>query len=158
MKLYIDIDGVLLTTKSTQRPKYAVEFIDYIVSNFDCYWLTSHCKEGNITYLIQYLSAYYELETIEKCKRISPTSWKTAKTEAVDFNSDFYWLDDYVFEFEKNVLERNCCLDRWIRVNLNNEDELKYIMIRLKSHGIIDAENITWKYKEEYNAKAQLRS
>ena len=31
-KLYIDIDGVLLTNKNTQRPQYAVEFIDYITN------------------------------------------------------------------------------------------------------------------------------
>ena len=34
-KLYIDIDGVLLTIKNTQQPQYAVEFIDYIMSAFD---------------------------------------------------------------------------------------------------------------------------
>ena len=133
VKLYIDIDGVLLTTKRTQRPKYAVEFIDYIVSNFDCYWLTSHCKEGNITYLIQYLSDYYGSETIKKCKRISPTSWKTAKTEAIDFNSDFYWLDDYVFEFEKNVLKpfNNYC-DKLDKMQKESDQKFEKAMKKLK--------------------------
>ena len=127
-RLYIDIDGVLLTNKHTQRPHYAVEFIDYVTSTFDCYWLTSHCKEGenSIKPLLQYLSRYYDEETIEKLKTIKPTSWETAKTEAIDFNSDFYWLDDYVFEFEKKILERQHKLDRWIEVDLSNINELKH--------------------------------
>lgn len=128
-KLYIDIDGVLLTIKHTQRPQYAVEFIDYVTSTFDCYWLTSHCKEGekSIKPLLQYLSRYYDEGTIEKLKRIKPTSWETTKTEAIDFDSDFYWVDDYVFDFEKKILERQHKLDRWIEVDLSNINELKYI-------------------------------
>ena len=94
-KLYIDTDGVLLTIKNTQRPQYAVEFIDYITSAFDCYWLTSHCKEGNNLHLLQYLSPYYDDKTIDKLKKIKPTSWVNAKVEAIDIHSDFYWLDDY---------------------------------------------------------------
>ena len=126
-RLYIDIDGVLLTNKNTQRPQYAVEFIDYITSTFDCYWLTSHCKEGNSTYLLQYTSLYYDENTIEKLKKIKPTSWLTAKTEAIDLDSDFYWLDDYVFEFEKKVLKEYRKYERWIEVNLSQENELKRI-------------------------------
>ena len=126
-KLYIDIDGVLLTNKNTQRPQYAVEFIDYITSTFDCYWLTSHCKEGNPTYLLQYISLYYDESTIEKLKMIKLTSWFTAKTEAIDFDSDFYWLDDFVFEFEKKVLIEYHKFERWIKVNLSQENELKRI-------------------------------
>lgn len=139
-KLYIDIDGVLLTIKNTQRPQYAVEFIDYITSSFDCYWLTSHCKERNTVFLLQYLSMYYDDETIAKLKRIKPTSWVNAKMEAIDIYSDFYWLDDYIFEFEKEKLEEYHLLDRWIVVNLDQENELKCIEkilkhIELEIHG-----------------------
>ena len=126
-KLYIDIDGVLLTIKNTQRPQYAVEFIDYITSAFDCYWLTSHCKEDNNLHLLQYLSSYYDESTIEKLKMIKLTSWFTAKTETIDFDSDFYWLDDFVFEFEKKVLIEYHKFERWIKVNLSQENELKRI-------------------------------
>ena len=132
-KLYIDIDGVLLTIKKTQQPQYAVEFIDYITSAFDCYWLTSHCKEGNNLHLLQYLSPYYDDKTIDKLKKIKPTSWVNAKIEAIDIHSDFYWLDDYVFQFEKEILEGFSIIDRLIEVNLNYENELKYIKELLQS-------------------------
>ncbi len=126
-KLYIDIDGVLLTIKNTQRPHYAVEFIDYITSAFDCYWLTSHCKEGDTKRLIQYLSTYYDAKTIKKLEKIKPTSWINAKIEVIDIHSDFYWLDDYVFDFEKEKLEGFYVIDRLIEVNLNYKNELKRI-------------------------------
>lgn len=137
-KLYIDIDGVLLTIKNTQRPQYAVEFIDYITSTFDCYWLTSHCKEGDTKHLIQYLSTYYDAKTIEKLKKIKPTSWVNAKVEAIDIHSDFYWLDDYVFDFEKRVLKGFYKIDRLIEVNLNYENELKHIKELLESKQAYD--------------------
>lgn len=132
-KLYIDIDGVLLTIKKTQRPQYAVEFIDYITSTFDCYWLTSHCKEGNNLHLLQYLSSYYDDKTIDKLKKIKPTSWINAKVEAIDIHSDFYWLDDYVFQFEKEILKGFYKINRLIEVNLNYENELKHIKELLES-------------------------
>ena len=52
-KLYIDIDGVLLTIKNTQQPPFAIEFIDFITSIFDCYWLTTHCKTGDNYHILQ---------------------------------------------------------------------------------------------------------
>ena len=132
-KLYIDIDGVLLTIKNTQQPPFAVEFIDFITSSFDCYWLTTHCKAGDNYHIIQYLSPYYNTEIIDKLKGIKPTSWGTAKTDAIDFNSDFYWIDDYIFEFEKNILKRHHKMSRWIEVNLNQKNDLKRVKELLKS-------------------------
>ena len=133
-KLYIDIDGVLLTAKNTQRPQYAVEFIDYITSAFDCYWFTTHCKgEESIESLLLYLSPYYDAKTIEKLRTIKPTSWMDSKIEAIDIHSDFYWLDDYVFNFEKRILEGFDAIDRLIEVNLNYKNELKHIKEFLES-------------------------
>ena len=73
------------------------------------------------------ISSYYNDDIIKKFKKIKPTSWLTAKTEAIDFNSDFYWLDDFVFEFEKKALKEYRKFERWIEVNLSKENELKRI-------------------------------
>ena len=43
-KLYIDIDGVLLKNREDKAVEGISSFIRFIVSNFDCYWLTTHCK------------------------------------------------------------------------------------------------------------------
>ena len=54
-KLYLDIDGVLLTTKNTKAANGAIEFIDFALSNFECYWLTTHCKDGSSNQVLCYL-------------------------------------------------------------------------------------------------------
>ena len=64
MNLYLDIDGVLLNHDSDTKANYSIELIDYITNEFDCYWLTTHCK-GDATPAIEYLSDYFPAETIE---------------------------------------------------------------------------------------------
>lgn len=123
-RIYLDIDGVLLTAKHKTKAPGSIAFLNFILSKFDCYWLTTHCRDGNAEGLLRMLSQYYPLDSIEKMHKIKPTKWDTLKTEAIDFNSSFYWLDDCVFESEKMILKQKGCLDRLIVVNLNNENEL----------------------------------
>lgn len=110
MKLYIDIDGVLLNIRDPRSADYAEEFISYIVEHFDCYWLTTHCK-GDTTPTIEYLSEYFPDIVIEKLKCIKPTMWGVLKTDAIDFSSEFIWLDDYIMNAELAVLKENGCAD-----------------------------------------------
>ena len=42
MKLYVDIDGVLLNYENDGQADHSIELIDYITEEFDCYWLTTH--------------------------------------------------------------------------------------------------------------------
>lgn len=130
-KLYIDIDGVLLSRTDPRPAEYAVEFIDYITTHFDCYWLTTHCKGEAVT-VSDYLSEYFPDDIIAKMMCVKPTMWETLKTEAIDFESDFYWLDDYPFKAELAELEWLRLADRCIVVNLNRKDELKRIMFLLE--------------------------
>ena len=123
-KLYLDIDGVLLTTKNTRAADGAVEFIDLALSNFECYWLTTHCKDGNCNQVLKLLAQYFPNDIIERLKRVKPTKWDTLKTEGIDLRSDFYWLDYFVFEAEKQVLKKNLRLDNLILVDQNNKDDL----------------------------------
>ena len=62
-KLYIDIDGVLLKYTGNNVPKDINKFIRFIVTNFDCYWLTTHCK-GNAQTAIDYLSEYLSADDL----------------------------------------------------------------------------------------------
>ncbi len=56
IKAYLDIDGVLLTRKHN-LPEHIEEFIDFMLSHFDCYWLTTHCRNGE-NRVINYLSQF----------------------------------------------------------------------------------------------------
>ena len=60
MNLFIDIDGVLLgKSPITEQPVIANHtkiFLEFCLLNFDCYWLTTHCKEGKNDQVIRYLA------------------------------------------------------------------------------------------------------
>ena len=100
MRLYINIDGVLLNNDYDTRADHSIELIDYITNEFDCYWLTTHCK-GDAAPAIEYLTDYFPAETIEKLKTVKSTYWENLKTEGIDFDKNFIWIDDYPFRAEQ---------------------------------------------------------
>lgn len=128
--IYLDIDGVLLK-KDGSIPEFAFEFISFVTENFSCFWLTTHCRGGE-NKAVQYLSKYYPSQLLEKLNLVQPAYWSDLKTEAIDLNSMFFWLDDYPMEAEKRVL-RNCNkLNRSILVNLKNRNELQLVLDKIK--------------------------
>ena len=104
MKIYLDIDGVLLDYNNGGVADGAVELIEYVTKEFDCYWLTTHCK-GAPTTAVRYLQEYFSNDTMELLKKVKATDWTDMKTEGIDFDSNFIWLDDYPFQAEMAVLE-----------------------------------------------------
>jgi hypothetical protein len=132
IKLYLDIDGVLLTAKHTRAADGVEEFVDFITTHFECYWLTTHCK-GDSRTALKYLAQFMQLETIKRLKdAVRPANWDALKTEAIDFESDFYWLDDNPLQIERKTLEDNGVSDRLILINLENPNELTTIGLELK--------------------------
>lgn len=131
IKLYLDIDGVLLTTKRTKPADFVIPFIDFVINHFECYWLTTHCK-GNMNSPLRYLARYFDEATISKLQKIKPTNWITLKTEAIDFSSDFIWLEDNPFASEINILTAHFAKDKLIIVDLNKPDELNRVLKILK--------------------------
>lgn len=52
------------------------------------------------------------------------------KTEAIDFSSDFLWLDDYAFDGEQAMLKEYGALDKLVLIDLAaNPDQLRYFAI-----------------------------
>lgn len=91
MNLYIDIDGVLLDYATQAPAKNVSEFIDYIIEEFDCYWLTTHCQGDSMT-AIEYLSEYLPECIVRKLSSVKPTEWKALKTEGIDFTQHSFGL------------------------------------------------------------------
>ncbi|MBC6610104.1 hypothetical protein H8B15_04170 [Hymenobacter sp. BT507] len=132
VKLYLDIDGVLLTAKNTQAAPGVDTFIDFVTSSFACYWLTTHCK-GDSAPALRYLARYLQPATVERLRHVvRPTTWDTLKTEAIDVKADFYWLDDQPFQTELAYLQANGVANRLLTVNLSRPDELAVIQTRLQ--------------------------
>lgn len=131
MKLYLDIDGVLLDKNTGTYAKGAIELIDYITNEFDCYWLTTYCK-GDASPAIEYLSRYFPWETMEELKKVKPTYWEEFKTEGINFESNFIWLNGAPSEAEEDVLKHLGSLKSLHRVDLQNENELANLQANLK--------------------------
>lgn len=117
MNIYLDIDGVILANDK-QASLHVYEFLKYITNKYPVYWLTTHCK-GDATYTVNHLSQWLDTKTLELTKKIKPTNWTTSKTESIDWNKDFLWFDDYLFDFEKEDLKKHNALDKWIEVDLS---------------------------------------
>lgn len=131
-KLYLDIDGVLLTKRNTRAADGAIELIDYALSNFDCYWLNTHCRNNDTKEVLRYLAEYFPNDVVNRLNVVKPAVWDTLKTEGIDFNSKFYWLDDCLFESEKKILDYYHCQGNMIKVNLDFQDELAWVIQVLK--------------------------
>lgn len=127
-KLYIDIDGVLLKNREDKAVEGISSFVRFIVSNFDCYWLTTHCK-GDAQTAMEYLSEYLTYEDLKLLQKVKATDWNTLKTEAIDFTSDFYWIDDYAMNAEKEILQMKCKQDSLILVE--NDSDIPAIIKKL---------------------------
>ena len=126
IKLYLDIDGVLLSKRGKNIPDGLGDFLRFAVTHFNCYWLTTHCRGSNDS-VISYLSDFLESDLLEMAERIKPTHWKTLKTEAIDFSSRFLWLDDEPLISEIREMNRQGCQDRLIRVDHSQPDEFSRI-------------------------------
>ncbi len=131
-KLYLDIDGVLLTSKHTQATPGVDAFVAFVTQHFDCYWLTTHCK-GDSSSALKYLAQFLLPSTLEVLKdAVHPTNWDALKTEAIELESDFYWVDDNPFQAEIAYLQSKQVANRLIIVDLSRSNELFTVQTKLQ--------------------------
>lgn len=135
IKLYVDIDGVLLTKRKPEKAEHVESFIDFVLSNFECYWLTTHCK-GDSQTALNYLKQYFDNSSLSKLKMFKPTNWDALKLDGIDFESEFYWLDDAPLTYEVEYMRSINKIDRLILVNLENKNELERIKSQLPTRHI----------------------
>ncbi len=131
-KLYLDIDGVLIKKDGTPA-EGLVKFLQFATKHFDCYWLTTHC-DGDAEPVFLYLVGKVSPEALPYIEKIKPTRFGARKTDAIDFMSEFYWLDHTVFESEQKVLVEKGAEERFILVDLrSNPQALESILEILKT-------------------------
>ena len=125
IKLYLDIDGVLIGKNQT-IPNKIEDFLKFVIQEFECYWLTTHCK-GELKTVIKYLGDFYPESHEKYWRKVKPTNWDVLKTEAIDYTSDFIWLDDQPLQSELIQLSENESIDRLIIVDLKKNSEIARI-------------------------------
>jgi hypothetical protein len=125
--IYIDIDGVILTGNGTPA-LHLDKFLKYILKKYSVFWLTSRCH-GDDKYTINYLSQFLDPHIISLLKGIKPTTFELDKTEAIDFDKGFFWLNNEIFASEKNTLDKHDKYNSWIQMNLiENPNQLLNLM------------------------------
>ena len=123
MNIYLDVDGVLLNHDGTLA-NHADEFLAAMVhSGHPVHWLTTRCRDGDASSVVDVLSRLVQPSTAELLSSIRPTSWATSKLEVIDLRSPFIWFDDQPLQFEIEELKECGLLDRWVKVDLLSEPD-----------------------------------
>ncbi len=114
MKIYLDIDGVILGTASPAGD--VASLLTLLLDRFPgkVYWLTTHCR-GGADRTEEWLRGKLPDALADRlCREVLPTDWNTLKTEAIDFSEPFLWLDDGLLWSERRILEAHGAADCWI--------------------------------------------
>lgn len=125
MDIYLDIDGVLISDSIEnygQPAKSVLQFLKFVTDHHDCYWLTTHCMNGE-NHVKEFLQKRLSQEAMQYVSLIKPLDWKEWKTEAIDFGKDFRWFDDDVYEEEEKMLRQYNCEDKLIKINIQENPE-----------------------------------
>ncbi len=69
--------------------------------------------------------------------QIRPSSWDVSKTEAINMQNDFIWIDDYIFEYERVILRQNAKENSFRIVNLKKEKELFNLKNNIKTINLL---------------------
>lgn len=132
MNIYLDIDGTIKNTAASIND--VIELLEYCLNHFEgnVYWLTTHCRnDANRTYEV--LDFLPEELRLRAYKEIKPTDWNVLKTDAIDFNQSFVWLDDTVMQAEMKVLVDNNAMDGLYKINPKNSNCTKEALAFIKS-------------------------
>ena len=114
--IYLGIDGVILT-RGVVPALHLDKFLKHILANYYVFWLSSRCQ-GNSEATVKYLSQFLPAETVDLIKTIKPTKFRLDKTEAIDFSKEFYWLENQLFDSEKNTLKEKNKYNSWVELDL----------------------------------------
>lgn len=140
MNIYLDIDGVLLANESNLA-EGALEFIKYAADNFEVYWLTTHCMNGDPAHAVEYIARVEQEDLRPWLKKFKPTVWSLKKTDAIDFTKPFFWYDDDCYSEERKVLMENNAIKSWIEVDLRKYPDQMIHEIKLLKSIIEEANN-----------------
>ena len=132
MNIYFDIDGVL---KGVASPiSDLTELVNYVLDNFPghVFWLTTHCK-GGANNAIYALRDVFDDKTLGRMsKEILPTDWGALKTDAINFDEPFFWLDDDLWQSELEVLKEHRAVDSHIMMDWKDEWAAKMVLSKIK--------------------------
>ncbi|MCU0862326.1 MAG: hypothetical protein MUC36_00920 [Planctomycetes bacterium] len=131
MKVFLDVDGVLLGT-DRERPQrllladHALDFLAFALARAEVYWLTPHCR-GDARAVVDHIVRHSKASDRERVMKLAPqvraTDYRGLRTEALPADGRFVWLDDAPEQGELAMLRGRGWLDRWLFVDTREEPE-----------------------------------
>jgi hypothetical protein len=109
MKIYLDIDGTLIhedLTENYGKPAAGLEDFITALKTYDVYWLTTHCRDNDPSNAQRIVKAVLPESFHEQIDSFKPVIWDVNKTEALDWDRDFIWFDNDIFDEEWKDLEK----------------------------------------------------
>lgn len=131
MKVFLDVDGVLLGTDRDQPHRlrladHALEFLAFVLARAEVYWLTPHCRGSTravIDHLVRHSKASERERVLTLAPQVRATDYRGLRTEALPACGRFVWLDDAPEQGELAMLRGRGWLDRWLFVDTREEPE-----------------------------------
>jgi hypothetical protein len=142
--LFLDVDGVLLRRRAGNMrgrdayevARHALPFLEWALKNFHVRWLSSRCQGGNaqeVCHAFRYALGARELPPDWHLLDTIPAArWDRRKVDAIDFLTNFFWVDDNHGEEALAILTAHGRADRAIETNVDRDpDALLRAMKRL---------------------------
>lgn len=132
VKVFLDIDGVLLGTDRTRESRsaladHACDFLEFALRHCSVYWLSEHSR-GGAAQALQHVVRHAPMSERERLMslgaKVKPTRFESYKVEALPQEEEpFVWIDDDPSGAELDWLRARGWLDRWLWVDTREEPE-----------------------------------
>ena len=146
-RLYLGVEGVLLhqydRAKGARRrfkmTRYGLPFLEWAINGFYCSWLTALNHDGGdhrirraLAIALGYPKLPSEFDLLFEF--VQPTYWETTMVEAIDLQSNFYWIANNPDTTSLTALDRRGLTDRLILSStLDSPDDIAGLQVRLES-------------------------
>ncbi len=129
-KMYMDIDGVLIVWNEKYQcielsRGYGQLMRFCKIHDIQPYWLSQWCH--NPETLIG-LNCLLWPRTAGTMAEPQIQSWKNSKASAIDYDSDFVWIEDGIDDDEMDILRSHNATDRFFWCHGTNPDALLHFM------------------------------
>ena len=133
MNIYLDIDGVFRGVESPVSD--LTELMTFVLDNFPghVFWLTTHVWRG-ANNAVRALVDVFDDDLLRRLDtEVQATNWGDYKTDAIDFDEDFIWLDDDLGSTERMILENHGALDGHFMMDWRDPEMAKKALAEIKS-------------------------
>ncbi|MBL8733285.1 MAG: hypothetical protein JNN13_13020 [Planctomycetes bacterium] len=134
MKVFLDIDGVLLGNDPTRPSRlglaaHALDLLTFVLARAEVHWLSPRCRgdaRAAVDHLVLHTPPSDRERLLTLAQRVRATDYHDHRAEALPADGNFVWLDDEPSPAELAALRARGWLERWLWVDTREEpDDLR---------------------------------